>query len=288
VRFDHGVIAVRELDPAIGIYRDVLGLDARRGGGHVGRGTENAIIRFADTYLELLSLRDPAKEIEAAGLRGQVLADYLQRREGGLVGYGLTSGEIFRDAERLRTSGLEIPEPRSVSRTLPSGNVLRWHVLLPERVNWRRPWPFLIQGDPSNQALAAEEPPGRHPLGVTKVVGVAVAVQDLQRQKEFYAGQLGFRQAGEDRVPELAALRARFERDGLCVDLLAPSGPGPVQAELDADGEGPFNFTLRVESVQAAARWLGRSGIALQSVPGYPDARLIPPERALGARLLLL
>lgn len=144
MRFDHAVIAVRDLQHAIDVFREVIGLDARVGGRHAGRGTENAIIRFPDSYLELLSLFDADKEIAVSGLRGRVLADFIAQREGGLVGYCLTTEEIFRRAEELRSSGLDVPEPLPVSRTLPSGHVLRWHVLLVSGVNWRRPWPFLI------------------------------------------------------------------------------------------------------------------------------------------------
>ena len=100
--FDHGVIAVRDLDPAIAHYRDVLGFDVRRGGRHAGRGTENGIMRFELGYLELLSLHDPKQEAAVAGERGQVLVDYLERREGGMLGYGLTTDDAPALAERLR------------------------------------------------------------------------------------------------------------------------------------------------------------------------------------------
>lgn len=287
MRFDHGVIAVQDLDRSIRIFRDIIGLDARRGGRHGGRGTENAIIRFPDTYLELLSLHDPDKEIAVSGLRGQILADFIRRREGGLVGYGLTTGEVFRQAEQLRASGLDVPEPLSVSRTLPSGNILRWHVLLPGKVNWRRPWPFLIQSDPANAGYRAEEPPGDHPLGAIGVAGVTVVVEDLERGRELYARQFGLRQTGEDRLPQLAGARVRFAQEDFTIDVMAPAGAGPVRAELDSAGEGTFELLLRVADLRAAAAWLARSGIALQPAPGCPGGWLIPPDRAVGARLVL-
>jgi catechol 2,3-dioxygenase-like lactoylglutathione lyase family enzyme len=287
LRFDHGVIAVSNLEPAIRIYRDVLGLDARHGGRHAGRGTENAIIRFPDTYLELLSLHDAEKEIASAGLRGQVLADFIRNREGGLVGYGLGTSEVFRRTEELRRAGLEAPEPRLVSRKLPSGSLLKWHVMLPGGVNWRRPWPFLIQGDPANADCAAEEPPGNHPLGVTEVTGVSVIVANLERGRDLYGRQFGLVLSGEDQVPELGAARARYALGDLSVDVLAPAGPGLVRTELDSVGEGTFELLLRVADMQAAAGWLARSQITLQPAPGYPKGRLIPPDRAVGARLIL-
>ncbi len=54
-RFDHAVIAVRNLDAAISAYR-ALGFEVSPGGHHTGLGTYNAIIRFGLDYIELLAL----------------------------------------------------------------------------------------------------------------------------------------------------------------------------------------------------------------------------------------
>jgi catechol 2,3-dioxygenase-like lactoylglutathione lyase family enzyme len=287
MRIDHGVIAVRDLDSSIRVFREVLGLDARRGGRHGGRGTENAIVRFPDSYLELLSLHDAEKEIAVSGLRGQILADFIRRREGGAVGFALSTEELVSHSQRLRSAGLDVPEPLSVSRSLPSGGILRWKVMLPGKVNWRRPWPFLIQPDPENARYRAEEPPGEHPLGATGVAGVAIAMEDLARGRDLYGRQFAFREAGEDLVPELAARRVRFELENFGIDVLAPAGGGALRAELDSASEGTFQFLLRVSDLGAASGWLARSGVELQTAPGYPGARLIPPDRAAGARFAL-
>lgn len=287
MRFHHGVIAVRDLQRAIQVFRDVVGLDARPGGRHAGRGTENAIIRFRDSYLELLSIFDEEKEIAVSGLRGQVLADFIRTREGGLAGYCFTTTEIFRRAEELRGYGLDVPEPLAVSRTVPGGHTLRWHVLLPGGVNWRRPWPFLIQADPANADEDADQPAREHPLGATGVAGLSVVVEDLARGRELYGQRFGLQAAGDDRVAELAADRVRFVHGGFSVDLLAPAGAGAVRAALDSASEGLFQLLLRVPDIQTATAWLARSRIALLPAPGCPGAWLIPPDRAAGARLVL-
>jgi len=287
MRFDHGAIAVRDLESAIRVFRDELGFDTRHGGRHGGRGTENAIIRFPGNYIELLSLHDPEKEIAVSGERGRVLAEFIGKRAGGHIGYALSVDDVARHANALQRAGLDVPDPKPVSRTLPGGQVLRWKVLLPGGVNWRRPWPFLIESDPANAALRAEEPPGSHPIGVTGILGVSVAVKELEQGRDLYGRQLGLQPAGEDRVPELGAARARFALGTLRVDVLAPIEQGVVHAELESVGEGVFALLVSVADMNAAQAWLARSGISPQSAPGYPDARLIPPERAVGARIIL-
>jgi hypothetical protein len=158
--------------------------------------------------------------------------------------------------------------------------------LLVDGINWRRPWPFLIQADPANAENSVAEPPRDHPLGATGIGGLVVAVTDLARAKDLYA-QFGFKLSGEDQVPEYAANRARMTQDSLVVDLLSSAGAGPIRAEIEESGEGVFQLLVRVTSLQTAAAWLARSQINLLPAPGYGTARLIPPDRALGARLVL-
>jgi catechol 2,3-dioxygenase-like lactoylglutathione lyase family enzyme len=56
-RFDHAVIAVRDLEAATQQYQK-LGFEVRPGGKHTGRGTYNSIIRFGLDYIELISIYD--------------------------------------------------------------------------------------------------------------------------------------------------------------------------------------------------------------------------------------
>jgi catechol 2,3-dioxygenase-like lactoylglutathione lyase family enzyme len=287
MKFHHGVVAVRDLDAALGTFRDVLGLNARKGGRHAGRGTENAVIAFADgSYIELLSVFDAEKEIAVSGLRGRVLADFVRAHEGGLVGYCLDTTEVFDQAARLRREGVEVPEPLLVSRTTPAGELLKWHVLLPGGVNWRRRWPFLIQPDTANVDENAAATDRVHPLGVTGVSGAAVAVEDLERAIALYAA-FGLKLAQEERVDDLGAERARFLHEGFVIDLLAPLKEGPVRTELENAGEGLFQLELRVADIEASKSLLQKSGIALKAAPGYARRWLIPADRAVGARFVL-
>src|SRR5215467_5228881 len=121
-RFDHAVIGVRNLDEAICRYQS-LGFDVSPGGRHTGRGTYNAIIRFGLDYLELISIYD-REELNARELSGSTLADFLERNEGGLVGYALASQSIEQEAGRLQQAGVEAEGPFAMQRQRPDGRVL--------------------------------------------------------------------------------------------------------------------------------------------------------------------
>lgn len=286
-RFDHAVIAVRDVERAIQVYRDGLGLDARPGGRHTGRGTHNALVRFGLDYLELIGVADRA-ELEAAAPRGAApFLEVLARGEGGLLAYCLAADPLDDLVDGVNRSDLVPTDPFPMRRRRPDGTLLTWRLLVPDGNAWRRPWPFMIQWDTPDEQRLAWEPPGRHPLGATGVAGVAVVVQDLVAVRDLYERGLGLAFAGEDDLPELAARRARYRLGGSAIDLLAPSGPGPVRQALDADGEGLFEVRLRVESLDQARAHLRRSGVVVTPSPGTPGGLLIDPARALGARLVL-
>lgn len=86
-RFDHAVIAVRNLDSAIQQFQR-LGFDAQLGGRHTGRGTHNGLVRFGLDYFELLSVYDEA-EARAHSPGGLTILDTLNGQEAKLIGYAL-------------------------------------------------------------------------------------------------------------------------------------------------------------------------------------------------------
>lgn len=287
-RFDHAVIAVRDLDRALAQSRDVLGLDARPGGRHTSRGTHNGLVRFGLDYLELLSVYNRA-EADASGPNGAELAAYLDQHEGGFVGYCLATDDIGGVAERFRQQGLEAVGPFAMQRMRPDNRRLEWRLVVPGGVPWRRPWPFVIQwGLPDRERLTWEQP-GDHPLGATTVRGLSVLVRDLERGRDLYERQLGLAPSGEDGVAELGARRARFALGTFQVDLLAPAAAdSPLHEELRTQREGPYQLTLAVRSLSQARDHLARTGASHQDAPGTPGGLLIAPESTLGVRLVLV
>lgn len=279
-RFDHLVIAVSDLDRAIDSYRS-LGFEVFAGGRHEHRGTHNALIRFGGLdYVELLGVYDAERAVES-GLNGRTLAEFVEGRDGGLVGHCYATDDIEAEAARAREAGIEMVGPFEMRRARPDGRTLTWRLTVPVDVPWRRRWPFIIQWDDPDEERRAVEGVGSHVNTASAVVGVSVAVRDLREATELYSVLFGSEPRGMDEVPELAAARASFEVRGFGIDLLSPTGDGPVGEALERDGEGPFEARIRVEDL-AAARAL---------VPGAAEdggGLSVPADRVLGARLRLL
>ena len=108
---DHVIIGVRDLETARAQYAR-LGFNSTPRGRHVGWGTANYCIMFADDYLELLGIVDPAQFTNH-------LDRFLAEREG-LLGLALASGNLDATRAAWAEAGLD-PEPvRALGRLLES------------------------------------------------------------------------------------------------------------------------------------------------------------------------
>jgi len=285
-RFDHAVIAVRDLDAAMAAYR-ALGFAVSPGGRHPGQGTQNAIIRFGLDYLELLAVADEG-EAQAQGLNRRALLEFLRDSGGGLAGYALASDDIIADAERMRAAGMEVEGPFAMRRQRPDGSVLAWRLAVPGGTPWRRPWPFLIAWDTPDDERLARERPGAHANGIARVAGVAVLVRTQQGARDIYERALGLALRDEGVAPEPADRRTTASVDDTEIEALVPRGAGPINSALASLGEGPFEVLLGTRDLAAARRFFVAAGIALSEIPERPGALLIAPEAALGARLVIV
>ncbi len=262
-----------------------LGFDVRPGGRHVGLGTHNALIRFGLDYLELLSVADQA-EAAAGGIVIETLVDFLGKREGGLLGYALASSNLEQEVAYLRHT--EFPsEPLAMQRMRPDGNLLKWRLLFPGNMPWRRPWPLLIQWETPDAQRLTWEGLGTHPNGVTSWIGIAIVIRDLERMTDLYKHLLGLSVEPGSVATHLNTEQASFHIGSTRIDLLKPTGAGPVQQMLEEVGEGPFEITLATKNLDQARKYLTRAGIPLEPYLADPSRVVLPAEYTLGARLVL-
>jgi len=283
-RFDHAVIAVADLERAVGAYRS-LGFDVSPGGRHERRGTHNALIRFeGGQYIELLSVYDPDRATRS-GPNGRALAEFLRDREGGLVGHCYATHDIEQEAARMRGAGLELVGPFEMRRQRPDGRTLTWRLLVPVDVPWRRRWPFFIQWDNSTEERLTVEGVGAHLNGARAVTGAAIGVRDLGEARTLYSILFDAEPLRRDDVAGVAVERATLDIHGFTIDLLAPNGEGPVQQAIESVGEGPLEVTVEVANPEAAVEILAHAGIEPEGARG--GALRVPAGAALGARLVL-
>jgi Glyoxalase-like domain len=168
-----------------------------------------------------------------------------------------------------------------MKREKPDGRELTWRLLVPEDIPWRRRWPFFIEWDDPDEVRLAVEGVGNHANGARSVSSVGVAVRDLEEAVGLYSVLFEVEPFRRDEVTDLAAARASFDVRGFTIDLLSPTGHGPVREALESAGEGPFEVSIGVEDLTVARQAMG----AAEST-GQDELRP-PTEATLGARLVL-
>ena len=280
-RFDHAVIGVPDLEPAMGAFRR-LGFEVAVGGRHPSLGTRNAIVRFGLDYLELLTVEDPAVA-RARGPFGEELLSFLDRGSG-LVGFVLAGTGLEGEVEGLRDLGIGAEGPFEMDRIHPKGGRLEWKLVLPGGSPWRKPWPYLIDWITGEDELLAWDPPGDHANRVAGVAGMDLVVGDLEEAARLYEQALGLRaDDGEHRRP--GATSRHYRLGSFRLALHRSDGPGSGAAELEQRGPGPYRLVLESGDLESTAGTLARAGVPISRSPAGLD---IDPSEAVGARIRIV
>lgn len=118
---------------------------------------------------------------------------------------------------------------------------------------------------------------------------VGIAVADLEGALEVYA-RLGLRPGARGRVEAFAVELCFLEAGGARLELLAPTGPGPVQRFLERRGPGLHHLALAVENLEAELARLKAAGVPLVDEvprPGFGGHRVAFLHPAGGGGVLL-
>ena len=114
---DHVVVAVRDLDRAAELY-GLLGFQVGARNRHPW-GTDNRIIQFRSSFIELITISDNAKQMVPHQQRhfsfGAFVRDFLARRDG-LAMLALSSADAASDAALFAKRGISEYEPFSFQR----------------------------------------------------------------------------------------------------------------------------------------------------------------------------
>lgn len=120
-----------------------------------------------------------------------------------------------------------------------------------------------------------------HPLGLTGLKGYTVAVSDLAAAASFLEGFLSAEPIREEARPAIAGRALTMQVADAAVELLAPTGEGPLAEHLVRHGEGIRSTLFGVRSIDQARRYLEERGIP--AVAGaLPGALAVPAEANLG------
>lgn len=270
---DHLVIGVRDLDAA-GAFYEKLGFTVGARNRHPW-GTENRIVQFPGSFLELLTIGD-ASAIAPAAPRvfsfGSFMQDSLARGEG-LSMLVLESSDAKADAAAFQAAGIGDFEPFFFERQArrPDGSEVRVAFSLAFAADPLAPeCGFFVcqQHEPQNFWNPAFQ---QHANGTTALASVMIVTDSPAAHREFlstFAGSPEVLEGNADLV--LTLPRGR-------IDVLDPEAAQAIyHVEPDTTPARFLGFCVSVPELDAVAERLEAAGVPF----ARGDERIVVPAQA--------
>jgi len=140
-----------------------------------------------------------------------------------------------------------------------------------------RDWPLLGGGQISSAEYWRDE----HPLGLTGLVGHTHAVHDIAAAGDFLGSFLSAEPLYETARPGLAARGNGFRVADATIELVTPTGDGPLRDHLLRHGEGIRSTVFGVRDLEQARRYFGQRSVPLVSGTSE-DSFAVPAEANRG------
>jgi Glyoxalase-like domain len=185
---DHLVIAVADPDAAASALESAIGLGPGGGGRHERLGTFNRLVWLGDSYLELIGVFDA--DLAAASWVGVPTLRALAG-SGGLATWAISTDDIEGDVAALRERGSDLAPPIPGERVRPDGQVVRWRLSAPARLDRDLP-PFLIEHDTTAAEWTPEDRAARA-NGPARLATLEIAVSGVSTTIGRYLRTTGLR-----------------------------------------------------------------------------------------------
>lgn len=226
---DHIVVAVNDLDQAAADYARA-GFTVLDGGTHASGQTHNALVTFQDgSYLELIALVDPSQRPDHHFFAKLDNGD-------GPIAFAIRSDGLAEDAGRLDGAELRPNGPRDGGRLRPDGQEVVWKTLSVES-DAAPTLPFLIEDVTDRTLRVPNGASSEHPLDVSGIAGVVIAVGDLERSQAAFTTLFG--------EPVTVPNGVRYNAGDQWVELTVPNGSGDVAAFHADRGDNLYQIVLR-------------------------------------------
>lgn len=263
---DHVILAVRDLDEASRDYCAVLGLEPSWRGSHPGSGTQNALFRVDNTYLELLAPSGP-------GPVGDGLRAILDHRGEGLVGLAFATDDVEECRRALGERGLEPGpiEPGS-GHSDATGAERRWRRVMLPPARMRGIFVFAIQHDSPAEALPRAVADGEPAAAAYALDHAVVQTADCEATKAVYGDGLGLRLALDREFPDWGVRLMFFRVGGVTVEVAGvlagadASQALPGAAAPSSDSDRLYGLSWRVRDADAARGRLAAAGVDVSEV----------------------
>ncbi|GEN88526.1 VOC family protein [Oceanobacillus sojae] len=247
-QFDHLVHFVDSPEEAREALKE-LGLHAVDGGKHDNGGTYNALSYFDLSYIELIGVFDKHLADQPAEKYSLGYTFQKDNYASGLSRIALRSRNLEKEAERLKSLGLEVIGPVPLGRKRPDGSMISWKLLFAGDPEEELALPFFIEWEEADeerrQGLKEQRTIAAHKRGALSLASVGIALKDAKSVIEKWAAYLSLEQGESFTDEALCATGHRLKLEGGDIIFYEPDGEGIVSDTLKRRGEKPFivNFS---------------------------------------------
>ena len=298
---DHIIIGTHDLAAAAHTFEHKLGLVPSGGGVHPTGGTANRIIVIGDTYLELITIDRPQEAHESMRQR-------MEKGEG-YFNFVLSSNDLVADSQTIKQRGVPLLGPTPGELRSGDGRSRGWMSSHIERAILAQPYPFLIQhdstGEERRRRLAGWNTPPEHPLGVTRVHSVTLAVKDLAEASQRFSHIYGLQPSAPFPSPSQSwhAQQVSFSlgTSGQSFELAmpAPETAGASAAAVffsDVDslsqhlarfGESVCRMMLLIEDFRSTCNYLDAHQVSYIYTEDVHPLIWLDPNQTCGASIVL-
>ena len=258
-RVDHVVVAVEEVDRALGQYARLLGRRPSWRGEHPGEGSENVLFRLSNSYLELLA---PVGK----GPLADLLRQRLETQGEGPVALALGTDDAAASHAQLRDRGLAVGELVSgVGRDVESGAYRRWQRIPISPQRTRGVHLFGIQHQSPDELLPLAPPLGDEGAAVDALDHVVVRSGNPDASRALYGEEgLGIRLALDREFPQWNARMLFFRLGGATIEVVSSLNSNDTSPPPDRDEL--WGLAFRVPDAEATHARLVDYGVAVSGV----------------------
>lgn len=216
-RFDHLVIAVRDLEAAAAALGAVLGRAPSWRGAHPAYGTVNVLFGLTNCYVELLALGPEPPSHPVAEALEACLAEHTER----LFALALGSDDLARTTGVLAERGLHPSPIVDGEGRGAAGAVRRWRSCMLSSAETRGVHVIAIE-HADRSAVAASAPTADGATTVTGVDHVVLFANDLDGALVLWRDTLGIAERWRREFSERGTVNVGLRLAGVTLELLAP------------------------------------------------------------------
>lgn len=235
---DHIVILVQTLAAGSADY-EKLGFTVTPGGEHVGLGTHNSLVPFADgAYFELIAFKEPEKPV------AQRWYPRLAKGEG-LMDYCLYGDHLGAEIAAIGSRGFAMRGPIEMGRARPDGIRIDWKLIVNPANVGETVGPFVIEDTTPRELRVPGGAAARHPLNVDGIRGIVIGSRDLHVSATTLRQVFG--SPGESVTPSVAGAAAaiRFQVGPNFIEVAQPTADGELAQHVARFGDCPYEVWLR-------------------------------------------